>query len=49
MPIPNINNHHDKGSNNTASIPKPNPIKHIAIVFFNNLKHTFITSFNLLY
>ena len=39
MPNPNINNHQDKGSNNTANIPTPKPIKHIAIVFFNNLKH----------
>ena len=39
MPIPNINNHQDKGSNNTDNMPTPNPIKHIAIVFFKNLKH----------
>ena len=39
MPNPNINSHQDKGSNNTANIPAPRPIKHIAIVFFNNLKH----------
>jgi len=49
MPKPNINNHQDKGSNNTANIPAPKPIKHIAIVFFKNLKHIIITSFSLLY
>lgn len=46
--MPNINNHQDKGSNNDSNIPTPNPIKHIDIVFFNNLKHIF-TSFVLLY
>lgn len=45
MPNPNINSHQDKGSNNTASIPVPSPIKHIAIVFLKNLKHIFLTSF----
>ena len=39
MAIPKINNHHDKGSNKTNSIPIPSPIKHIAIVFLNSLKH----------
>lgn len=37
--IPNINNHQDKGSNRTNNMPTPNPIKHMAIVFLNNLKH----------
>ena len=46
---PNINNHQVKGSNKTANIPTPNPIKHMAIVFLNNLKHILITSFSLLY
>ena len=36
---PNMNNHQDKGSNKTNSIPVPNPIKHIDMVFFKNLKH----------
>ena len=39
--MPNINSHHDKGSNKTSNIPVPNPIKHIAIVFFSNLKYMF--------
>jgi len=39
---PNINNHQDKGSNKTPKIPTPNPIKQIAIVFLNSLKHIFL-------
>ena len=42
---PIINNQPDIGSNNTSNIPKPNPIKQTAIVFFSNL-HIFITSFS---
>ena len=41
IPTPNINNHQDKGSNNTDNIPIPNPIKQIDIVFFKNLKHIY--------
>ena len=42
MPNPNINNHQDKGSNKTPKIPTPSPIKQIAIVFLNSLKHIFL-------
>ena len=34
---PITNSQPDIGSNKTSNIPNPKPIKHTAIVFFNNL------------
>lgn len=41
MVSPIMNSQPDIGSNNTSSIPNPNPIKQTAIVFFSNL-HIFL-------